>query len=84
MGVIEIVIVASVALQAANFWLLSKGNIVYPLIIAIYTMYMVVEGWLAMRDPGQQLVWLYVALNAWSLYCASKGWYDKWSVSKGK
>lgn len=68
------IIIASVILQALSFYFIGKGRLVYPLVIATYTLYAIVEGWLAMRDPEQVAVWLYVVLNIWCIAQALKGW----------
>lgn len=70
----EVVILLAVGLQTVNFWLISRGRLLFPLILAIYGLYMVIEGWLAYRDPEQSLLWLFVALNAWAIVCTVRGW----------
>lgn len=69
----DFVVVITVALQALNFYWLSKGRISYRLMIAIYLGFGTVEAWLAARDPFQFSVMLFVALDLWAILMAYKG-----------
>lgn len=75
--IMNYVIVSSVVLQIINFWFIIKQRIVFPLVILNYVLYMVVEGWLALRDPDQTLIWLYCVLNAWAIWCGVVGWRNQ-------
>lgn len=56
-------------------WQLSKGNLklAYPLLMAVYTLYMIIETILAFNVPSQISVLLFNIVNAWALYMAYKG-----------
>jgi len=56
-------------------WQLSKGNLklAYPLLMAVYTLYMIIETILAFNVPSQISVLLFNVVNAWALYMAYKG-----------
>lgn len=64
-----------VALQFVNHWFLGKGNlkVVYPVSIAVYIMYIIVETTLALNDPTQAGILLFNLVNTWALFNAVKG-----------
>lgn len=59
--------------QIVNLWLLSKGKIVYPLIILIYANYVGIESTLAMNDPSQRVVFLFALLNVYGMAMGFRG-----------
>lgn len=65
----------SVALQIANHWFLSKGRleISYPLTILVYICCTVLETFLALRDPTQWSIILFVPMYLWAIIMAVKG-----------
>ena len=68
--------VMTVALNVALHWNISKGNlkVVYPISMAVYIGYIVVETALAFRHPEQISVLLYNITNVWALSMAIKGY----------
>jgi uncharacterized membrane protein len=58
-----------------NHWFLSKGklNYSYPLIICACSCYIVIETYLAIRDPVQLGVLVFNFVNLWAIVMAVKG-----------
>ena len=63
-------------LQASNLWSISKGQLPYKRLALTYLLYGWVELWLALRDPEQLAILLFVVLDAWCFLMALKGWYN--------
>ncbi len=69
----EALVYAAVALQAYNFWAVGKGKMPYIGFMVVYSIYAVIEGWLA-TTPGQEVVALFVLLNIWAFVRSFRGW----------
>lgn len=56
-------------------WFLSKGKLylAYPLLIFVYVLYIIIETFLALRDPAQTSVLLFNIVNIWAAIMAWKG-----------
>ena len=60
-------------LQVRNFWVMRNGHVPYYGLIAVYSGYAVLEGWLAIRDPAQATMGLFVLLDLWAVAMMLKG-----------
>jgi len=60
-------------LQATNLWSMSKGHIPHLRLFITYVMYGGVELWLALRDPYQRWLLVFVVLDAWCATMAVVG-----------
>lgn len=68
-------IVLTVAASVTNLYLINwRGIVIRPLIAAVYAGYCVIEGWLALRDPAQAAIGLFMLVNLWGLGTAIAGW----------
>ena len=78
-----ILTVATIALQGANHWYMSKGrlNVSYPLTILAYFCCTVMETYLALRDPEQWSIIMFVPMYLWAMLMAAKG---MWRLHKEK
>ncbi len=67
--------VLSVTFQTLNHWFLSKGKLkkVYPLTIAVNICCILLEGFLALRDPTQISILLFIPLYVFAIIMAIKG-----------
>ena len=56
-------------------WQLSKGHLkfAYPLLVVVYSFYIVIETILALRDPSQISILLFNIVNIWALIMAYRG-----------
>ncbi|MFA6049755.1 MAG: hypothetical protein WC761_01005 [Candidatus Paceibacterota bacterium] len=73
-----IITVLTLVVVPANMtaqWFISKGKlkIAYPLLIIVYSLYMVIETYLALRDIEQVSILLFNIVNAWAAIMAWKG-----------
>jgi hypothetical protein len=68
-------IVALVVSNMTSHFLLQRGDTysVYRINIISFTLYIVIETWLAIRDPSQWSVILFNVSNVWALSMAIKG-----------
>lgn len=66
--------VTVVLLQACNLYRQSNGRVSHVLTFSVYSGYLIVELWLALRDPAQVAVLLFVGLNLWGMGTAVRGW----------
>lgn len=69
------IIYAAVILQLLNFYMLSAGKIisVYYLTAIVAVLYGITETWVAMRDPDQLEILLFVGLDIWAFLMATRG-----------
>ena len=76
------VTVVTVLLQLTNMWFLSKGTIVYPIMLIVYAGYMAIETYLAVSDPSQWSIMLFNIVNVWAVAMALKGARAKGWISR--
>ena len=57
-------------------WQVSKGNLKlgYPLLMFVYTIYIIIETILAFNDPSQISILLFDVVNMWGFVMAFKGY----------
>lgn len=74
---ITLLSLVTVVLAMVNHWNLSnaKLHLVYPLVIVNCILYIVVETWVALRDPEQIGLLLSDLTNLWGILMAGKGWF---------
>lgn len=65
----------SILLQGINHWFLSSGKLekAYPLTIVVYICCIILETFLALRDPSQWSVILFLPLYVWVIVMALRG-----------
>lgn len=65
----------SVGLQFVNQWFLSKGKLEYsyPLTIAVYVCCIFLESFIAIRDPNQISLLLFIPMYVWAIIMSFKG-----------
>jgi uncharacterized membrane protein len=64
-----------VILAVIKFWYLSEGNlyVTYRLDIVLFTSYIILETYLALRDPSQTSLLLMNIISVWALIMTIKG-----------
>lgn len=73
--ILNVLMVFTVALQCFNAYLLnSKKILVYPLGIVIYLGYLIIEGWVALRDLTIAGIGLFVLVDIVWIVFAFHGW----------
>ena len=73
--ILNVMMALTVVLQCVNAWLLnSKRILVYPLGILIYSGYLVVEGWVALRDLTIAGIGLFILVDIVWIASAIHGW----------
>lgn len=57
-------------------WQVSKGNLKlgYPLLMLVYTIYIIIETILAFNDPSQISILLFDVVNMWGFLMAFRGY----------
>lgn len=75
--------VLAIIFQGINHWFLAKGklSVSYPMTIMAYMCCTVLEVSLAVRDPDQWSIILFVPLYLWAILMAAKG---MWRLYKEK
>jgi hypothetical protein len=70
-----IMTISVVSIQFVNHWFFSKGRlrISYSLSIVAYSLYIIIETIIALRDPAQLSILLFNVVNFWGLLMAIKG-----------
>lgn len=68
-------IIITVIGQAINLGIINiKGEVNRGLMVAVYTGYMAIEGYLAVTVTWT--LWLFVLLNLWVIISAAYGWWE--------
>lgn len=57
-----------------NFHMLGSGRIVYPLMFTVYSLFIVVETYVALTNPAAISLILFNVCNVWGAFNALKGW----------
>lgn len=69
------------AMQIFNMWLMGRGTINYPVVVAVYALYLMIETYLASQTSW--VVLLFNVCNTWGIYNAVRGWYRHGPVLNG-
>lgn len=72
---ITIMVSLTVGLQVTSHWFLSRGvlKVVYILNIFVFSCYAAMEVILALNDPSQWSMVLFLIVDFWALFMAAKG-----------
>lgn len=71
--IFDAIVVTAFLLQIVNLHAIGKGNINYLLMIAIYSLFAVSEGWVAVAD-GRHSYWLFVSLSTFGALMGIRGY----------
>ncbi len=73
--VLGALVALSVLTQMFNFWCISEKKLKASYVLTIITgsLFVVVEGMLAMHDEAQRTLFAYVAMDLFMIYCGIKG-----------
>jgi len=77
--------IAAVITQFFNWWFLSKGllKITYTLSTIVYFCYLILDMALALHDPKQWSMYLFVVVNFWAFLMSIKGIYRLYKEKNG-
>jgi len=69
--------IVAVTMQFFNWWFLSKGILknTYILSTIVYFCYLIIDTALAVHDPQQWSMYLFVVVNFWAFIMSIKGTY---------
>ncbi len=81
-----IMTLTTVGLNIFNWWYISKAkmSIVYPLSMAVYLCYIIVETSLAFNNPEQISIMFYNITNVWAFAMSAKGYFRLIKERKNK
>jgi uncharacterized membrane protein len=65
-----------IVIQIMNHWVYSKGKLryAYPLSMLAYALYIIIETYVALREPSQNSLLLFNLVNVWGFAMAAKGY----------
>jgi uncharacterized membrane protein len=65
-----------IVIQIMNHWVYSKGRLkyAYPLSMLAYALYIIIETYVALREPSQNSLLLFNLVNVWGFVMAFKGY----------
>jgi uncharacterized membrane protein len=65
-----------IGIQIMNHWMYSKGRLkyAYPLSMLAYALYIIIETYVALREPSQNSLLLFNLVNVWGFMMAFKGY----------
>lgn len=69
----DLIVVLAFVLQLVNLHEIGKGEIHYPLMIVIYSLFAISEGWVAVAD-SRHSYWLFVSLSTFGALQGVRGY----------
>jgi hypothetical protein len=85
----DTIVLLGCSLQIVNMWEIGRGRIHYLLMMVIYSLFAISEGWVAVED-NRTAYWLFVALSAFGAlqgargYVRTKNLYNRRTVGDAK